>query len=56
MTILEGISSVRIVYDAVNGRLFYNQNGILSGFSSGGQFATLAGASALTASDFVVQA
>ncbi|MCC5603626.1 hypothetical protein [Nostoc favosum] len=29
LTILEGISSVRIVYDAGNRRLFYNQNGIL---------------------------
>uniref|UniRef100_A0A8J7CZ89 VCBS repeat-containing protein n=1 Tax=Desmonostoc muscorum LEGE 12446 TaxID=1828758 RepID=A0A8J7CZ89_DESMC len=56
LTILEGISSAKIVYDAVNGRLFYNQNGILPGFGSGGQFATLTGAPALTANDFIVQA
>ncbi|MBD2410350.1 putative Ig domain-containing protein [Nostoc calcicola FACHB-3891] len=56
LTILEGISSARIVYDAVNGRLFYNQNGILPGFGSGGQFATITGAPSLTANDFVVQA
>ncbi|MEH2074557.1 MAG: putative Ig domain-containing protein [Nostoc sp.] len=56
LTILEGISSAPIVYDAVNGRLFYNQNGILPGFGSGGQFATLTGAPNLTASDFIVQA
>ncbi len=56
LTILEGISSAKIVYDAVNGRLFYNQNGILPGFGSGGQFATLTGAPSLTANDFVVQA
>ncbi|MBW4677408.1 MAG: putative Ig domain-containing protein [Desmonostoc geniculatum HA4340-LM1] len=55
LTILEGISSARIVYDAVNGRLFYNQNGILPGFGSGGQFATLTGAPSLTASDFIIQ-
>ncbi|MBX9256283.1 cadherin-like domain-containing protein [Desmonostoc muscorum CCALA 125] len=56
LTILEGISSAKIVYDAVNGRLFYNQNGILPGFGSGGQFATLTGAPTLTANDFIVQA
>ncbi len=56
LTILEGISSAKIVYDAVNGRLFYNQNGILPGFGSGGQFATLTGAPTLAASDFIIQA
>ncbi len=56
LTILEGISSASIVYDAVNGRLFYNQNGTSPGFGSGGQFATLTGAPTLTANDFIVQA
>ncbi|MBX9256369.1 putative Ig domain-containing protein, partial [Desmonostoc muscorum CCALA 125] len=56
LTILEGISSAKIVYDAVNGRLFYNQNGISPGFGTGGQFATLTGAPTLTANDFIVQA
>ncbi|WP_143874403.1 beta strand repeat-containing protein [Nostoc linckia] len=56
LTILEGISSAKIVYDAVNGRLFYNQNGILPGFGSGGQFATLTGAPSLNANDFIIQA
>jgi hypothetical protein len=56
LTILEGISSAKIVYDAVNGRLFYNENGILPGFGSGGQFATLTGAPSLNANDFIIQA
>jgi VCBS repeat-containing protein len=56
LTLLEGISSAPIVYDAVNGRLFYNQNGSALGFGSGGQFATLTGAPTLTANDFIVQA
>ncbi|MBX9256272.1 M10 family metallopeptidase C-terminal domain-containing protein [Desmonostoc muscorum CCALA 125] len=56
LTILEGISSARIVYDAVNGRLFYNQNGTAAGFGTGGQFATLTGVPTLTANDFIVQA
>ncbi len=56
LTLLEGISSAPIVYDAVNGRLFYNQNGSAPGFGSGGQFATLTGAPTLTANDFIVQA
>ncbi|MBW4616079.1 MAG: tandem-95 repeat protein [Desmonostoc vinosum HA7617-LM4] len=56
LTILEGISSAKIVYDAVNGRLFYNENGTAPGFGSGGQFATLDGKPSLTASDFMIQA
>ncbi|MDZ8082075.1 MAG: calcium-binding protein [Nostoc sp. DcaGUA01] len=54
--ILEGISSAKIVYDAVNGRLFYNENVTAPGFGSGGQFATLTGAPNLSASDFIIQA
>ncbi|MDZ8025413.1 MAG: cadherin-like domain-containing protein [Nostoc sp. DedQUE01] len=56
LTILEGISSAKIVYDAVNGRLFYNENGTAPGFGSGGQFATLTGPPNLSASDFIIQA
>ena len=47
-----GTSTAKIVYDPVNGQLFYNQNGN----SSAGLFATLTGAPTLTASDFVLQA
>lgn len=56
LTILEGISSAKIIYDAVNGRLFYNENGNALGFGTGGQFATLTGAPSLSASDFIIQA
>ncbi|MBD2531319.1 FG-GAP repeat protein [Nostoc flagelliforme FACHB-838] len=49
-------STAKIVYDAVSGQLFYNQNGSAAGFGSGGLFATLTGAPTLTASDFVLQA
>ncbi|AUB36635.1 Ca2+-binding protein, RTX toxin-related [Nostoc flagelliforme CCNUN1] len=47
-----GTSTAIIVYDPVNGQLFYNPQGN----SSGGLFATLTGAPTLTASDFVLQA
>ncbi|MEH2176397.1 beta strand repeat-containing protein [Nostoc sp.] len=50
-----GTSTAKIIYDAVSGQLFYNQNGSAAGFGSGGLFATLTGAPTLTASDFVVQ-
>ena len=49
-------STAKIIYDAVSGQLFYNQNGCAAGFGSGGLFATLTGATTLNASDFVVQA
>ncbi|MEH2326155.1 MAG: calcium-binding protein [Nostoc sp.] len=48
-------STAKIVYNAVSGQLFYNQNGSAAGFGSGGLFATLVGAPTLTASDFVLQ-
>ncbi|MEH1837381.1 MAG: hypothetical protein V7L20_01110 [Nostoc sp.] len=51
-----GTSTAKIVYDPVNGQLFYNFNGSAAGFGSGGLFATLTGAPTLTASDFVLQA
>ncbi|MBN4004886.1 hypothetical protein [Nostoc sp. LPT] len=49
-------STAKIIYDAVSGQLFYNQNGSAAGFGNGGLFATLTGAPTLSASDFVVQA
>jgi Ca2+-binding RTX toxin-like protein len=49
-------STAKIVYDAVSGQLFYNQNGSAAGFGSGGLFATLTGAPTLTATDFIIQA
>ncbi|MEH2290991.1 beta strand repeat-containing protein, partial [Nostoc sp.] len=48
-------STAKIIYDAVNGQLFYNPDGSAAGFGSGGLFATLTGAPTLSASDFVVQ-
>jgi Ca2+-binding RTX toxin-like protein len=54
--IQQGITSAAIVYDAVSGGLFYNENGSAPGFGNGGQFATLAGLPNLSASDFVIQA
>ncbi|BDI18126.1 hypothetical protein ANSO36C_39280 [Nostoc cf. commune SO-36] len=56
VTNLAGTSTAKIVYDAVSGELFYNQNGSAAGFGSGGLFATLTGAPTLTASDFLLQA
>lgn len=38
-----GISSAKIVYNSVNGNLFYNSDGATSGLGVGGQFATLTG-------------
>ncbi|MFN6536137.1 MAG: hypothetical protein RM021_007150 [Nostoc sp. EkiNYC01] len=49
-------STAKIVYDAVSGQLFYNQNGSAAGFGSGGLFATLTGAPTLAAADFIIQA
>ncbi|RCJ35587.1 hypothetical protein A6769_18210 [Nostoc punctiforme NIES-2108] len=56
ITNLAGTSTAKIVYDPVNEQLFYNQNGSVAGFGSGGLFAALTGAPTLTASDFVLQA
>ncbi len=49
-------STAKIIYDAVSGQLFYNQNGSAAGFGSVSLFTTLTGAPTLSASDFVVQA
>ncbi|MFN6538962.1 MAG: VCBS domain-containing protein [Nostoc sp. EkiNYC01] len=55
-TILLGITTAEIIYNSSNGKLFYNQNGLLAGLGSGGQFATLTGAPSLAATDFIIQA
>lgn len=49
-------SNAFIVYNSMNGHLFYNQNGVAEGFGTGAQFATLTSAPALTAMDFIIQA
>lgn len=52
------ISSAPIVYNSANGKLFYNPNGILSGFASspelGGHFITLTGNPVISSNDFLV--
>jgi Ca2+-binding RTX toxin-like protein len=45
-----------IVYSSETDNLFYNQNGVTTGFGSGAQFATLSGISTLSGDDFVLQA
>lgn len=45
-------STAKIVYDAVSGQLFYNQNGSAGGFGSGGLFANLTDAPTLSASEY----
>ena len=47
-------SSAEIVYDRSTGGLYYNPNGIFSGFGGGGQFATLVGAPNISESDFAL--
>lgn len=49
-------STADIVYNSVNGNLFYNPNGSESGFGTGGQFATLTGAPTLVTTDFMILA
>lgn len=49
------LSSDEIVYNSVNGNLFYNTDGGDAGFGvGGGQFATLTGIPAITNTDFLV--
>ncbi|MEP0830560.1 hypothetical protein NDI48_04970 [Microcoleus sp. AS-A8] len=48
-------STADIVYNSVNGNLFYNSNGSDPGFGTGDLFATLAGAPPLVATDFVIE-
>ncbi len=50
-----GISKAKIVYNSVNGNLFYNPDGATSGFGAGGQFATLIGSpNNLSATDLLL--
>jgi Ca2+-binding RTX toxin-like protein len=51
-----GSSSAEIVYNSLNGKLFYNPNASVAGFGSGGQFATFIDVNLpnLSASDFLV--
>jgi Ca2+-binding RTX toxin-like protein len=49
-------SNALIVYNEMNGKLFYNQDGNVAGLGSGGQFAVLTGNPTLSASDFRIQA
>jgi Ca2+-binding RTX toxin-like protein len=49
-------SNALIVYSSETDNLFYNQNGVTSGFGSGAQLATLSGITTLSPSDFELQA
>lgn len=50
-----GSSSAKIVYNSVNGNLFYNQNGSSSGYGTGGLFAKLNGSpDNLSTNDFLI--
>ena len=49
---LVGTSNGLIVYSQSSGSLYYNQNGAAAGFGTGGEFAILATAPTLTASNF----
>ena len=49
---LVGTSNGLIVYSSSSGSLFYNQDGTAAGFGTGGEFAILATAPTLTASNF----
>jgi len=48
------LSAAIIVYSQSTGNLFYNPDSAVFGFSGGGQFATVAGAPVLSASDFTL--
>jgi serralysin len=47
-------SKASIVYNASNGKLFYNTNGVDSGFGEGGQFASIFGQPTLSAENFTL--
>ncbi|MFO5437102.1 MAG: M10 family metallopeptidase C-terminal domain-containing protein, partial [Dolichospermum sp.] len=49
---LVGTSNGLIVYSSSSGSLYYNQNGAAAGFGTGGEFAILATAPSLNASNF----
>ncbi|MEB3341347.1 calcium-binding protein [Okeania sp.] len=48
-------SSAEIVYNSSTGDLFYNANGDVAGFGSGGKFAILTNEPALSRTDFILQ-
>jgi hypothetical protein len=52
---LAGGTGAKIIYSAT-GHLFYDTNGNLPGFGTGGQFATISPIPGLAVSDFVIQA
>jgi len=49
-----GASSALIVYETSTGALYYNQDRASAGLGTGGQFASIAGAPALTASQILI--
>lgn len=49
-------STALIVYDSLDGKLYYNQNGTATGFGSGGLFAILSGNPSISAKDFRINA
>jgi serralysin len=48
-------SAASIVYNTSNGKLFYNTNGLETGFGDGGQFAKVFGKPTLSAEDFTIK-
>ncbi|NJM47105.1 MAG: hypothetical protein HC860_13860 [Alkalinema sp. RU_4_3] len=51
-----GSSVARIVFNRANGDLFYNTDGAIGGFGSGGRFASLTGVNSLLTTDILLQA
>lgn len=49
-------SRAYIVYNSVTGELFYNQNGIATGYGTGGKFVVLPDKPGLIGKDFIIQA
>lgn len=49
-------STADIIYNSMNGNLFYNPNGSEAGFGTGGQFAALADNRFLSGTDFIIRA
>lgn len=49
-------STADIVYNSMNGNLFYNSNGSAAGFGTGGQFATLTDNRFLSSTNFIIRA
>jgi Ca2+-binding RTX toxin-like protein len=50
-----GTSEVMIVYNTTNGALYYNPNGVATGFGIGGQFAILTNIPELQNTDFLIR-